>query len=284
MKFLVFKEPYPFNASIISALRSALLYGVFVFLFLYIFQPFGLGNYNHPDKIWHLIGYGFVTFACLSSSNIIGLIIFPNQFNEQGWTVGKNIMYTTWMFFYIGVGNLLYSHAMGFFHLSLETFIKFQVLTILVGIFPVSLITVFLYNKKLKESLTSAQELNHSIHPTEPSKQEITIPSKNQSDDLKLSLDQLLYAKAEENYIEFYLLEENNAIKKVIIRNTFKAITDFFSDYKMIEKCHRSYLINLEQVQSFVGNAQGLKITVKGEESVPVSRSYVTMIRKKLSQ
>lgn len=284
MKFLVFKEPYPFNTSVVSALRTAILYGLFVFIFLYVFQPFGLGNYEHPNKILHLIGYGSVTFFCLSSSNILGWIVLPRIFNEKSWTVGKNILYTTWMFFYIGIGNLLYSHFMGFFHLNLETFLKFQTLTILVGIFPVSLITVFLYNKKLKEALQSASYLNHSMIKQDASNEEVLIPSKNQSENFKLKLENLLYAKAVENYIEFYLCDKENQLNKVIVRNTFKAMTDFFSKHANIEKCHRSYLINLDHVQSFEGNAQGLSITINESIQVPVSRSYVKSIKEKLSQ
>lgn len=283
MKFMVFSEPYPFNSSVLIAFRTALLYGLFIFLFLYIFQPFGLGNYDHPDKIWHIVGYGSVTFFCLSSSNILGLLIFPKLFNESCWTVGKNIIYTTWMFFYIGIGNLVYSQLMGFFEFSLKMFFEFQILTVLVGMFPVSLITVFIYNKKLKDSLQSASELNSSILPHEVSHQEISIPSKNQSEKLKLNLDEFLFAKAVENYIEFHLLKSDGSTNKIIIRNTIKEITDFFDEYQNIEKCHRSYLINLDHVQSFEGNAQGLKITTKGNEKVPVSRSFVSSIKNKLS-
>lgn len=286
MKWNVFREPYPFDESIKRAIISALFFGTFVFLFLRFFEPFGLSNYQSDYKTLKLFGYGLVTSLTLLTNFFLFNKLFPSWFNRKTWTVSKNILYTTWMFFCIGFGNLIYSVSQDFLSFTLNGFLFYQGMTVMVGVIPVTLSTFFVYNKKLSDSLKQVDELNSSLEKKEESHDLINIPSKNKSEELKVDIYTLLAVKAVENYVEVYLRLNENTLKREVLRNSLKEIEASLKSFKFIKQCHRSYLVNLQLVERFSGNAQGLNLNFEKELKfeVPVSRSYVKSIKESLQQ
>jgi hypothetical protein len=286
MKWNIFREPYPFDDSIKRAIISAIFFGTFIFVFLRFFEPFGLSNYQSDQKTVKLLGYGAITSFTLIVNYLFFTKLFPNWFNSKTWTVSKNIFYTTWMFFCIGFANLTYSVFQDFLQFSLNGFLFFQGMTVMVGIIPVTLSTFFVYNKKLSDSLKQASELNASLVKEEESHDLINIPSKNKSEELQVDVNNLLAVKAVENYVEVYLKKEDNGLKKEVLRNSLKDIETTLSSFFFIKRCHRSYLVNLQLVENFSGNAQGLNLNFAKELDfeVPVSRSYVKSIKESLKQ
>jgi DNA-binding LytR/AlgR family response regulator len=50
--------------------------------------------------------------------------------------------------------------------------------------------------------------------------------------------------------------------------------------FKNIIRCHRSYIVNLENIENISGNLQGYQLNFKQyTEQVPVSRSYTKKIK-----
>ncbi|MEX2380039.1 MAG: LytTR family DNA-binding domain-containing protein [Vicingaceae bacterium] len=284
MKANILQQAYPFNTSLRKEVIGALLFGLFIFLFLIVFQPFGLQYYESEHKTWQLLTYGLITTSALLVSNSLFKWLLPKWYSKKTWTVGKNMLYTFCMFFLIGSANLLYSVYLGFLPLTLKGFLHYQGLTLLIGSFPVIISTLIVHQNRLKNALKEANTLNQTISKENTLNNElITIPSKNKSEELKLKLNQLLFIKSVENYIEVYC-EGEKGLEKHILRNTLKEIETALSPYPKIKRCHRSYLINLKKVASFSGNAQGLSIQLNStsKEDIPVSRSYVAEIKKVL--
>ncbi len=284
MKWKVLHELYPFDESPQRAIRSAIFFGAFVFCFLYFFQPFGLSYYNSEKKTLQLVGYGLVTSFCLLI-NFFGLrFFFPKSYNKASWTVLKNIIYTVWMFFIIGLGNSIDSISQGFISFSIDSFLFYQGLTLIIGLFPVTISTFFIYNRRLSAMVKEAKQLNHDFIQSEASSEtQIEIPSLAKADGLKVDINSLVFIKAVENYVELYLLEQSELQKK-LIRNTLKNTEAALTQFEQIKKCHRSYLVNLQHVDRFSGNAQGLTLHLKEDLAltIPVSRSFVKTIKNQL--
>lgn len=278
MNLTLISQPYPFNSSIKRQILKTLLFGFFVFLFLVIFQPFGLQNYENKYKIIHFWGYGFITSVTMLISHLWFTLLFPKWYCRKAWTVGKNLIYIIWVFLAIGITNWAYSVYFNFGSFSFRYFFLFQSMTLLIGIFPVTIGTLIVYQKHLKNALKEAQILNQNISNYKPTlnKQIVEIPSKNKSENLKVELESLLYIKAMENYVEVCTVN-----KSIILRNTLKEVEKTLITIPELKRCHRSYLINLQKIKSFSGNAQGLslRLDVKDSEEIPVSRSYVSQIK-----
>ena len=276
-----FSQPYPLNTSANRRILQGTLFGSFVFLFLLVFQPFGLQTFMSPYKSMIFAGYGLITAFALILIHTALAFSSPTWYQEKTWTVGKNIVLATIMFVAIGSLNWLYSGYLGFWNISFRTFLMFQAMTLVIGIFPVTISTLLNYYFRLKQALLSANQLNQSIHHNQPPQptSKIIIPSQNKSENLEVETSSLLFVKAIENYVEIGTAERN-----YLIRNTLKNIELTLTAYPQFKKCHRSYLVNLEKIESFSGNAQGLtlKLTAPDKEEIPVSRAYVASIKASL--
>ena len=199
MKRSILKQAYPFENSRKKTIVNAFFFGLFIFIFLQIFQPFGLSNYQSDQKIFQLLGYGGITTLSLILSNTFVSLVFPNWFCKRNWTVGKNIIYTLWMFFLIGFVNLAYSVYLGFLNPSFKAFLVYQGITLAVGIFPVSISTFIVYNKRLKQAIDEAVDLNATINTEKLSNENsVELPSKNKTENLVLELSNLLAIKSVE--------------------------------------------------------------------------------------
>ena len=169
--------------------------------------------------------------------------------------------------------------------MTLKGFLYYQVLTLLVGLFPVTISTFIIYSQRLKKAVNQANQLNDAIQsPKAIPTESLQLPSQNKSESFTTNVDQLLCIKSVENYVEVYSLRDDQ-LKKTILRNTLKNIQENLLEFDCFEQCHRSYLVNLDKVQHFTGNAQGLSLKFSDDLplEVPVSRSYVKHIRANLS-
>lgn len=276
MNLGVFNQPYPLDLNWKREIISAFLYGLFIFSFLYFFEPFGLSFYQDEHKTFHLLGYGLVTTSVLLITNSFSRLLLPHWYAEKSWTVGKNILYTTLILFLIGTANLLHSVWLDFLKLNLKGFLFYQGVTLAVGFFPVTIGTLISYSKHLKRSVKAAKQLNNQLKSKEETADLLNIPSRNKSEKLEVPLKDLLLIKAVENYIEVYRYQ-SETYQKEVLRNTLSEIEEHLKPYPSLKRCHRSYLVNLDQISSFSGNAQGLSLHLKTAEKliVPVSRSYV---------
>jgi len=114
----ILTKPYPKSKDFKRKLLSAFMFGLFVFLFLLIFQPFGINMWQSSYKVLRLMGYGLITSSVLIANSIIIETIFKSWFKEEKWTVWKEILWTLWTVLLIGTLNLLYSNWQQMFNLN----------------------------------------------------------------------------------------------------------------------------------------------------------------------
>ena len=289
MNFL--NKPYPYKAYSLSKFRMVLLSGIFVGLFIFLFQPFGLNQLNIKYKSLFLLGYGLVTMAAL----LFYLYVFPfiakSFFCEKNWTVGKEILNLLMIVFVIGLGNYFYSGI--YFNVANNWFfgiISFQAFTLLIGLFPITAWTLLSYNRYLKNNLKEAGLVNASI--VDSSKHDhqhlsgkvLKLTSTNQGDEpVEVMHDDFLFVRSDGNYLDVYFMEEGK-LQHSLIRNTLVNAESMLSEYfPPLIRCHRSYIINLDQIENVDGNAQGLIVKLKNcHEKIPVSRKYIEALKEKL--
>src|SRR4051812_16211519 len=122
----ILNRPYPTINDWRKRLRTAFFIGLFIFLFLYLFQPFGLSSYTGADKPLILAGYGLVSFVCCVITMLLIPLFFPRWFREENWKTWKEIVIILVTVILIGAANHLYSYAVGFTPLTLKGFLFFQ--------------------------------------------------------------------------------------------------------------------------------------------------------------
>ena len=248
---------------------------IFVFIFLWIFEPYGINTLSHLQK-----------FYSLSVYTVCGLVVWlVHVFLIQDivlkkMTVGYTILWLTWIVFVLGIsnfiiGSLLYPDNIDKF--SFILFIVAQLMTITIAIIPISIIILLHYSFILKRRLEKAEELNKKIENRSNlnnKKQLLSIESNRLKDHFEIYLDSLLYITSADNYINVYYFK-NKTLTNKLIRNTLSNIEDHFSNIKEIIRCHKSYIVNIFHVKSISGNSAGYKLQLnKIDFPIPVSRRY----------
>lgn len=266
-----------------AARRNALVFGTFIFLFLFLFKPFGLSNY--PGALWMVaLGYGAACSIVMVLLNGFVPLAMPKFFSEERWTVGHQIGWTLVNLALIGLANLLYSVAIGFAQINAGTLLQYEGYTMLIGFFPVTAGVLWTEARLSRRYGEGSEKLNAVMHPLVVTEEAppaeahaevssmITIPSENGREDLALPLSELLFIHSAGNYLEVYQAKKAQ-VQRHVLRGSLKRTEGSLSGHSRLLRCHKSHLVNLDRVSRVSGNAQGFQLHLdQGTEVVPVSR------------
>ncbi len=267
-------QPYPFYYQGKLLWKIAGLLFVGTLLFNYVFEPFEV---YAPE---HKMNYFWISFIHAFNPVII-LGVFSlfkiSSKAEENWTVRKEIILIVVFLLLVGIAqfivrDIIYDNPDNWSWRYLFEEIRN---TFLIGTLFAIIFTSLNYNRLNTRNIKKAGELNllHDL-PQPTCNSMVLIETQVKNDDFSLNIDNLLFAKADGNYVEFYIVEEK--INKVVKRITLKELQSLLKPFPSIIKTHRSYLVNLRHVNSVTGNAQGYKLRLNNyDEKVPVSRNMI---------
>jgi len=271
-------KPYPFIADLKSKFLISFLFGIFVYLFLLIFQPFGIDKII-ANKSIYLVGFGLVTTIVLLLNYTILPLVFPEYFDLDKWKIKKEISFIILSITLITFLNYQYNTIVGYPFAQQHGLQYFIPVTVSVGFFPVTLlvfITELFLNRKHQKA---ASEISSKIHKEretgEPaSNRIIKILSESKKDNFEINEKDLIFIKSDDNYCKVYY-QENNEIKNQLLRISLKNIENQLAHIPEIIRCHRSYIVNKKQILKISGNARAYYLHLyMCEEKVPISRSF----------
>lgn len=257
--------------------------------FLIVFQPFEISLWQTTHKFFKLLGFGLVSFIFPMTFKVALELAAKRSEPEKTWQVWKEIVALLTALLFIAVGNLMYARLIGIVTFGIGDFLIAMLVTCLLAIFPLTANIALKYNRFLalnrKEALHMEEEVKDyqqrsealpaedaSISAIVPAR--LSLVSENGKDILTIDPAALLYIVSADNYSEVVFLE-NQRIRKHLIRASLKRL-EAHIDIPCIIRCHRSYIVNLKQVEGIKGNAQGYKIGFRSapDHSIAVSRNY----------
>lgn len=253
-----------------------LFLSVFIPLFLIIFQPFGVNNYDpthriNPDLLIGAIGFGFVNGFTIG---IYEFIITPYLFKKK--TVAEHFVRLFLLLIILSSAIYLFYNIIGSFHdWKWSSYFGFIRDISLMSVIPIGLIILYANYKKTKnayEILLEQPKFNV------PEKTLIKLESDNGKDSISIALNALLYIEAQDNYVSVHYLMDNQ-VKKQLLRITMKALESNLKDMAIV-RCHRSYLVNINKVTKAKGDGHQMKLYVSNiVNPIPVSRSYISSLK-----
>ena len=276
-------KPFPRIRTKRNKFLVSFLFALFIYLFLIIFQPFGMDKIQYYKPVF-LAGYFVITFLVMIISFLLGPAIFKNAFDIDKWTIKKEILFILWQISLIAVLNWLYNFTIGKEIIEESNFIKVFLITISIGIFP-TIFFVFNIEKILasKHSKIAEKISDEHVKIIEKNKnKQLQIVSDNNSEQIKLNIDDFICIVSEGNYANVFYYKKNE-IKKKLIRNSLSKLNEQFIIFDTIKRCHRSYIVNLQNVDKVTGNARNYNLHIeKLDFTIPVSRNFPKSIIKNI--
>jgi hypothetical protein len=285
-------QPYPcYYDSWRTILKLTIILIISVTFFLYLFQPFTV-NFDEHKFSWFFISLfrGLLVGSVFLLFTAILRVTVPEHLQDQNWTVGRELLFITAVLLLIGLGNfflreLIYDNPDNF---SLRYFRAEVGNTFLVGFLFAVIGVMINYMHLLKSTARKAKTWDDLISKSQqqpPVDPEITISAESPQDVISFRLDAFLYAVVDGNYVEFFLRDENDQVKRYITRNTLKNVEKQLNPHQNMIRVHRSFLVNLNKIESVKGNAQGYKLSLSGVEMpIPVSRGYISEFDRAISR
>lgn len=271
-----FKRPYKETTIVNNKLISVLLFGLFIFLFLYLFKPFGLSQLKSLDQLLITLGFGLVTAFVL----FVFKFLLEPLVTRKNWTFGKSLLWDILIASSIGVANYIFIVII-FHQIFVFKYILYSIWTaILVGCIPVT-INYFvsfnrMYKAALKEAAIPAEEMLWES--------EVVIRAGNPKNEVRINPKNIVYLCSNDNYVTVVSLKDT-LINKTTIRGTIKAAEYELRKNSRFLRCHKCFIVNLDFVEKVTGHNQNMKIRLlHSETEIPVSRSKAGDVSKKVSR
>ncbi len=266
------KKSYPFNDDLKQNTKIIFVISLVLLLLFFLFRPFDIKTLNTQEKYALIGGLIVVIFLGLS----INLLLVPAFLGDarlfKKWTVLKEIFWNLWITFTIATAYFLYFQITGYFTFSFYVLVKVLILSMI----PISILIPYNRTRLLRMHLQSALELNRYLEEkTNPLPKVIHLQSDYEKDDLSVDVNNLLYIRSANNYIEVFWQDRKGTHSR-LVRSTLNRAEEASKDYPFIFRCHRAFLVNINQIKRLEGNPQGYVLYV-GEEEHPlsVSRKYI---------
>lgn len=269
-----FLKPYPFVTTTKQKLVMSLVFGKIVFLFLYVFKPFGINNLEN-NLVQYTLGFGLITFIITLFNLFIFPFIFHKFFNPNKWIIGKMVFFFLGTTLMISIANWYYNLSIARSNTQLDnTFLHYVLLTLLVSFFPLLFYIYMSERNRSKQYVLVAKKLSNTKNDILKENEKITLISTTKKDSFSFVINDLVYISSAGNYASIFYLK-NNELKEHLIRISLSKLENQLQDFDFIVRCHKSYIVNTHQVLKIDGNARGYFLSFdKIDFSIPVSRNF----------
>ena len=267
----ILTRKYPFTSDS-HWLRDCIMYSVIVFLIMYLLQPFGFNTYQGNKLLVSLL-FGAVTFGgCM----IIGLALRPLHRRITPWRVWHEALSLLSVILFISLCNFFVFSFVYHYPITLDNFLLFLYWTLIVSVF-VAICSIGLnYYRYLRNQLEAL------LDKTTEEQTDITVTIRDttvRGYDLQLPINDLLFIEAQKNNVAVSYVKDGK-IATTELHTTLAAVLDDLKDYQNIFQCHRSFVVNLNNITSAQGNSNGYQLKLgQSPAIVPVSRTYVPKLR-----
>lgn len=252
-----------------------------VFAALYILVLWVFGDSISGMTPWIALGYGVIAFVCDAP---VFYLAFRYHWSEGDLLSFKWLLIPLLSFILLVIPSTLYSAvAFGyspaaFFFQEDGSINQMQLIMslkiALVGTLIVSVIQ-FLGASNEREIVVNTQLRSPIQNNSGMRKKRVVFLRGNaKNSSMELDIDRLLYVESDANYLNVVYL--GDTIQSETLRLTLKQFEETVAPYPEIVRCHRAYLVNLNNVSYLEGySSKGELYFTEYKGSIPVSKTYL---------
>jgi hypothetical protein len=264
-----------------TIITQVMFVSIFALVFINIYSPFNASS-------WFEVGR--IEFFFYSSAFILsGMLIIVVSKLIFVLLAGR-IRFTYLLF---GIWNLLEIVLLAVAYLVVdlyllksgaelvERFTGLLFITLLVLAIPYSLSWLWL---SLKDKRSKLENLTRDTSLEFRERQMITFRDETEKLRFSVKSRDILYVESTDNYVTIYT-NEKGKLKKIMLRNTMKRLEKELEG-TLIQRCHRSYMVNFENIKLVKLISTNLYIFMDFSEEIriPVSKSYAEHVHEFLNR
>jgi len=278
---VIFKEIPEYLKNRSTLITQVMFVSIFALVFINIYSPFNASEW---------LDGGRVEFFFYSSALIlIGMLVIV----VSKWifaVVAERIRVTYLVF---GLWHLTEIILLSAAYLAVDVLIlktgaelfglfrKMLMSSLLVLAIPYSLSWLYL---SMKDKRDKIEELMRNTSQEFKENKMITFRDETEKMRFSIKSSDILYIESTDNYVTVFTSEEGK-LKKVMLRNTMKRLEKELEG-TLIQRCHRSYMVNFENIKQVKLLSTQLYIYIDSSEDIriPVSKSYAEHVHEFLNR
>lgn len=268
-----FQKPMATSINSVRGLIIAFLVGLLVAIVAVGVQPFGLSDFTNASKTLYLIGFGVVAFVGMLIAKFILPSIISSFYDNQQWTVARQVIHLTVSLLIIGALMMTYSN-----YFKIATFEFINVLkAVALCIIPIAVITFIQQGLFHNKFSSSAENINNNLNSIDfPASKQLFPVMVFGENNQKLSLipNQLIYAETSKDSTDFYW-QTMLGVEKTTIQTPLAQVEKELSAHPQFVRLHRNYVINMRGIQKVEGNARGYRLRIaRMANEIPVTWKF----------
>ena len=292
-----------------ETLRTRIISVCFTILALAVFKPFGLDAWQW-EAYAHLLMVGLLgVCVCMLTELILKWVVRMPRRSDNGveYIIRRNLWFQLINTLLVTVMICLYRHFLlsdrvegnrlswsNFF----ETLVIIAFCSFAIGLYwrfkfrsrylAAELEETRLLNEQLQQLQQDAVQRVDAAPSVETNEKETLsrepVPGAivlkgTTSDSVTIPLADFLYAEAVGNYVKVYQWHDNE-LRTDMIRATMKQVEGDLQASRSVVRCHRAFLVNLQQVEQIVTRSGAMHLLIRHcHDSIPVSRSNVAQVK-----
>jgi DNA-binding LytR/AlgR family response regulator len=280
MNFLLRKIP-SYLVDKQNVLQQISFTAIFALIFINIYAPFNAENWFNAGKAELFLYSSLYILAGM-------LVIVASRLVFIGLSRRTRInflLYVFWIFMellllagaYTVMDILILQNDINPF----EQFFRLLIVTLFVLAIPYALSWLYFSWLDQKRKLEELADVTSDAYSSRN-----MINFYDETDRLRFSLhaSDVLFIESTDNYVTVYV-QDKDRMKKVMLRNTMKRLEKEL-EKTLIRRCHRSYMVNFENVKMvrLSGTSLFIYLDNADESRIPVSRTYTEKVHEMINR
>ena len=263
-----------------NLITQVMFVSIFALVFINIYAPFNAASWTEMGRLEFFFYSSAMILIGMMGIVISKLIFFllldriRNTYLIFGlWHVAEVVLMAT---IYLVVDLVLLKSEMDL----VDRFTSLLFITLMVLVIPYSISWLYMSMKDKRIKLENLTE-----NTSQEFRERKMIIFRDETDKLRFSIKSadILFVESTDNYVTVHTIE-NGKVKKVMVRNTMKRLEKELEG-TLIQRCHRSYMVNFENIKLVKLIHTNLYIYLDAPEEIriPVSRTYAEHVHEFLN-
>lgn len=242
----------------------------FALVFINIYKPFSSSSWYDISEFKFFV---FSSLIILTGVLVVVLsrIIMFHWGKRHAISVGNYSIWILLEIFFMSLFYTIYTLVLNPEREYMDVFETSTINTSLVLMLPYSVLHFYFSYKDKERRLLLLEE-----HQEEVIARQSVFSFYDEKQELRLSVkrSELLYLESADNYVCIWYLSKGQ-LTKFLLRNSLKAMEEHFADTNVL-RCHRSYMVNFEQVKVIRREREGifLELGIERVPDIPISKTY----------